>query len=395
MLLLVSTSVHGKQGFSELTQELVEKIGSPGEGKRGRKAGAIYFPRYPLKDVLSIAEAIWTQNAGNPFDILDVAKSVGQSPTASTFIARLAASFRYGLTEGSPTTKVISLTALGSSIVAPIAGADVNAQLRKALMFSPIFQKVLSWMDRKPIPREDVLRNTLMKSPELGGFGIPREDADEFVRVFMQNVADYGLSDDVQGTKYLRLDKLSSSVIASQELLNTGDPSLQDTEQTTVLGKPASQPSTAPVIQIPKQIFVAHGKNRKPLDQLEKILTRFKVPYRVAQEEPNSGRPVSMKVAELMKQCTSGVFIFTADEETTDLQGEKILRPSDNVVYELGAASVLYGNKIVIFKEEGVKFASDFSDIGYISFDRDRLDAKAADLMLELITLGFVQLTPT
>ena len=379
----------------KVAQELVQK-GTPGEAKRGRKAGAIYFPRYTLKDVLSIAEAIWTQNAGNPFDILDVAKSVGQSPTASTFIGRLAASFRYGLTEGSPTTKVISLTALGSSIVAPIAGSDVKAQLRKALLFSSIFHKVYTWMDRKPIPREDVFRNTLMKPPELGGFGIAKEDVDEFIKIFMQNVTDYGLSDDVQGTRYLRLDKLAPSVVTSQELLPTGESSPLDTiEPITVVGKPGPQPPSVQPAQIPKQIFVAHGKNRKPLDQLEKILTRFKVPYRVAQEEPNSGRPVSMKVAELMKQCTSGVFIFTADEETTDLQGEKIMRPSDNVVYELGAASVLYGNKIVIFKEEGVKFASDFSDIGYISFDRDRLDAKAADLMLELITLGFVQLTPT
>ena len=379
-----------------MAQQLVRKEAPPGETKRGRKAGAIYFPRYSLKEVLGISEAIWTQNAGNPFDILDVAKAVGQSPTSSAFVVRLAASFRYGLTDGSPTTKVISLTPLGSSIVAPVAGADVKAQLRKALLFSPIFQKVYSWMDRKPIPREDVLRNTLVKTAELGGFGIPQEDIDEFVNVFNQNIKDYSLSDDVQGVRYLRLDKLAPSNVVSEEMPLTGESSVKTlSEPGNLIIKPVSQPPSGPQTQIPKQIFVAHGKNKKPLDQLERILTRFKVPYRVAQEEPNSGRPVSLKVAELMKQCTSGIFIFTADEETADAQGEKTLRPSDNVVYELGAASVLYGNKIVIFKEDGVKFASDFGDIGYISFDRDRLDAKAADLMLELITLGFVQLTPT
>src|SRR2546427_605991 len=263
-------------------------------------------------------------------------------------------------------------------------------------LFSPIFQKVYSWMDRKPIPREDVLRNTLVKTAELGGFGIPQEDIDEFVNVFNQNIKDYSLSDDVQGVRYLRLDKLAPSNVVSEEMPLTGESSVKTlSEPGNLIIKPVSQPPSGPQTQIPKQIFVAHGKNKKPLDQLERILTRFKVPYRVAQEEPNSGRPVSLKVAELMKQCTSGIFIFTADEETADAQGEKTLRPSDNVVYELGAASVLYGNKIVIFKEDGVKFASDFGDIGYISFDRDRLDAKAADLMLELITLGFVQLTPT
>src|SRR5438309_3006253 len=140
------------------------------EAKRGRKAGTVYFPRNSLQEVLSIPKAIWEQNAGNPFDILDVANAIGQSPTSGRFIVRLASSYRYGLTEGSPTTKVITLTPLGSSIVAPTAETDVNAQLRRALLNSPIFQRVYTWMDRKPIPREDVLRNTLVKPPDLGGF---------------------------------------------------------------------------------------------------------------------------------------------------------------------------------------------------------------------------------
>ncbi len=345
--------------------------------------------------MLAIAEAIWTQNAGNPFDILDVAKSIGQSPTSSTFVTRLAASFRYGLTEGSPTTKIITLTALGSSIVAPTADTNVNAQLRKALLSSPIFQKVYSWMDRKPIPREDVFRNTLMKTPELGGFGIPKEDVEEFVRVFMQNITDYRLADDVQNTRYLRLDKLSPTVISSEQSSIPEEPQFQPPGEPAIPGKTIIPPSTGFQPQIPKQIFVAHGKNKKPLEQLEKILNKFKVPYKVAAEEPHRGRPVGDKVAQLMRECTSGIFIFTADEETQDTQGKEVFRPSDNVVYELGAASALYGEKIVILKEEDVSFASDFSDIGYISFERDKLDARAADLMVELIGLGFLEVRPT
>ncbi len=366
------------------------------EQKRGRKAGTIYFPRNALRDVLPISKSIWEQNAGNPFDILDVAKAVDQSPTSGRFIQRLASSYRYGLTEGSPTTKLITLTPLGSSIVAPTADIDVNAQLRTALLNPPIFHKVYTWMDRKPIPRDDVLRNTLIKPPDLGGFGIPKEDVDEFVRVFMENIEDYGLADDVQGTKYLRLSNLAPQMIeavepSSTEMETPSTPEVGFKEIPTI---PSQTPPRA-ALAVPKQIFVAHGKNRKPLEQLEKILLRFKVPHKIAIEEPHSGRPVSGKVAELMRECTSGIFIFTADEETTDAKGQKVWRPSDNVVYELGAASLLYGEKIVIFKEEGVDFASDFGDLGYISFERDKLDAKAADLMLELITLGFVQLTPT
>ena len=68
-------------------------------------------------------------------------------------------------------------------------------------------------------------------------------------------------------------------------------------------------------------------------------------------------------------ECSSGIFIFTADErfvrELASGETEEVWRPSENVVFELGAASILYENRIVIFKEKGVTFPSDFSDLGY------------------------------
>lgn len=77
-----------------------------------------------------------------------------------------------------------------------------------------------------------------------------------------------------------------------------------------------------------------------------------------------------------------------------DSEGNVTYRPSDNVVYELGAAGVLYGKNIVIFKEKGVAFASDFQDLGYIDFEKDNLTSKATDLLRELIEFGLLKLTP-
>jgi predicted nucleotide-binding protein len=94
-----------------------------------------------------------------------------------------------------------------------------------------------------------------------------------------------------------------------------------------------------------------------------------------------------------MKSCTSAIVIFTVDEEYADAQGKKIFRPSDNAVYELGAASVLYGDKIVILKEEGVSLSSDFSDLGHIAFKKDELDAKSMQLIKELIGFGLLKFT--
>jgi hypothetical protein len=49
-------------------------------------------------------------------------------------------------------------------------------------------------------------------------------------------------------------------------------------------------------------------------------------------------------------------------------KAEEVCRRSENAIFELGAASVLYDNRIVIFKEDRVSFPSDFSDLGYIEF---------------------------
>jgi predicted nucleotide-binding protein len=94
-----------------------------------------------------------------------------------------------------------------------------------------------------------------------------------------------------------------------------------------------------------------------------------------------------------MKSCSAGIFIFSADEEFQDKDGNAIWRPRENVIYELGAASLEYGQRIVIFKEKGVYFPTDFRDLGYIEYEKGKLDAKAMDLLTELIQLGAVRIT--
>jgi predicted nucleotide-binding protein len=145
--------------------------------------------------------------------------------------------------------------------------------------------------------------------------------------------------------------------------------------------------------QLGQAIFIAHGKNKVPLEQLKGILDQFRIPYRVAVDEPNLGRPIGAKVRQTMDACNCAILIFTADEQSADKNSNPVWRPSQNVVYELGAAGYLYGNRIVVMKEDGVDFPSDFRDIGYISFARDQLAAKSMDIIKELIGFGIVKVS--
>ena len=163
-----------------------------------------------------------------------------------------------------------------------------------------------------------------------------------------------------------------------------------EAEEETTLHLPQEEKKPTTLVQ---GIFIAHGKNKKPLEQLKKILNEFKIPYKVAIDEPNIGRPISSKIREVMKSCNCAILIFTADEELRDKDGNVIWRPSENVVYELGATGYLYDNRIVIMKEDRINFPTNFQDIGYISFEKDKLEAKAMDIIKELIGFGIVRVS--
>ena len=97
----------------------------------------------------------------------------------------------------------------------------------------------------------------------------------------------------------------------------------------------------------------------------------------------------------MREDCSSAIFIFTADErflkEASDGGTEEVWRPSENAIYELGAASVLYENRIVVFKEKRVTFPSDFSDLGHLEFETDQLVAEIGALFQELVALDILE----
>jgi predicted nucleotide-binding protein len=357
------------------------------EGRRGRKAGAVYFPRNSLNEALKVTQVIWEKNAGNPFPLLDIASKLGNSPTSSTYRELIRSAQRYGLTNetfSNDLNQTISLTELGNSIVAPTPDDDVNALKRRALETPEVFQKIFEALNGKIIPPPDVFKNLLMRN-----YKVLKEHVDACYDAFMQNVRELGLSDDIQGKVYLRIDKLGIAAIQPTEVEGPEEEGVKSPVEVKT-----PPPSTIPLAEkLPKYIFVAHGKNKKPLEQVVKILDDYKISKVVATDEANRGRPIGEKVAEEMKRCSAGIFIFTADEKSLDETGKESWRPSMNVVYELGAGSVLYGRRIVIFREEGVDFASDFRDFGYITFEKNKLDAKGLDLLKELGALEIIKFT--
>ena len=288
---------------------------------------------------------------------------------------------------GTEKAESITLTELGQRITKPKSPQEETKAKQKALLTPELFRKIYTHYKGSKYPAGKFFENALETE-----FGVHREHVKELESLLEKNGKYAGIIRDISGSPHVLMDEPSpvKETTDTGELIEEIDAEKPDDLSTGESGAKETEEAETKKL---RPIFIAHGKNKKPLEQLKKILDQFKIPYKVAVDEPHSGRPISQKVRELMTDCGSAIFIFSKEKEESDEEGKII--PNLNVVFELGAAGALYGDKIVIFKEGNIKFsASDFSNLGYIIFEENKLEAKAMDLLKELIDMGYVEFAP-
>lgn len=316
------------------------------KGKRGRKAGAILFPRNSLNEALQVPQVIWEKNAGNPFPLLDIASKLERSPTSSSFTELVRSSQRYGLTNESFTqdlTKTISLTSVGNSIVAPTPDEDTNALKRKALETPDVFQKILASLNGKIIPPPDVFKNMLIRNYQLD-----KADAEVCYQILMQNIDELGLSEDIQGKKYLRVDRLGTFIkTAAETAVGKDEATLEVIERKKLEEHPL------PIVQekIP-WVFISHSKNKKILDQIKQMLSFGSFRYEIAEERETTAIPLSDKVFGLMLKCNCAIINISADEEKK--QGETY-GINENVLIEIGGAFLHFQRRVILIIDQKLK----------------------------------------
>jgi hypothetical protein len=315
----------------------------PSSGKRrrrGRKAGAIPFPRNSLVEALKVPQVIWDKNAGNPFPLLDIASKVGHSPTSSSFRELIRSAQRYGLTNETFTqdlTKTVSMTKLGNSIVAPTPEEDVNALKRKALETPDLFRKVFASLNGKIIPPSDVFQNMLIRN-----YHLDKSDAETCYEILSQNINELGIFEDIQGKVYLRLDKLGLLAKPLPEVtVETTEPSAETAVEEVIEQEP---PPSPPQAKIP-WVFISHSKNKKILDQIKQVLAFGNFKYEIAEERETTAIPLSDKVFGLMKNCNCAIINISADEEKK--QGETY-GINENVLIEIGGAFLHYEKRVIL-----------------------------------------------
>ena len=306
--------------------------------RKRAKLSQTEFPNNSLEGSLRIAQMIWDHFAGKSAPPHDVAMALDLSPTSGGWRNLCGSSIAYGLTEGGYAAPNISLTDLGRRIVAPTEDGDDIAAMAEAILGPRIMQEFFAKYDKAKFPREDIGKNVLIS------LGLPKERADKSFEILEENGRYVGVIRDTKTGPFVALASPVPTAKPADEVAPKDADTIEHDTDTPPLPTEADtleHRAKAAIDQPdgPKQIFIAHGKNRKPLEDLKKILDKFKIPYKVAVDEAHAGRPISKKVADLMKACSAGIFIFTRDEQFVREGGEENWRPSENVVYELGAAS--------------------------------------------------------
>jgi predicted nucleotide-binding protein len=348
------------------------------------------FPIFSLDQALRIARAIWDNFAGRGGAPHQIAMALDMSPTSGTWRNLCGSAIAYGLTDGGYNAQQIHLTDLGRRIVAPVEEDDDARGRREAALTPRVIREFFERYNRAKFPRDDIARNVLVD------LGLPKDRTEQALETIKAIGKQVGIVVETKTGLFVALDAGNEvTAVAFDASSARQADAIRGLAETN--GEADAQHVSAPaaVQRVdratgPRHLFLAHGKNRKPLEDVKKILDQFKIPYKVAVDEAHAGRPISAKVAGLMRECSAGIFIFTKDEKFLDDKGGEVWRPSENVVYELGAANVLWENKIIIVKEEGVFFPSDFRDLGYISFESGGVSGKALEILKELVGLGLV-----
>ncbi len=354
------------------------------------------FPKDNFELALKVAQALENKNGGNPLPPQEVAIALGRSPGSSAFRILLSSSIKYGLTTGSYNMSRITLTTLGKDIVEPKDEESGKMAIAKSIMKPELFTKVFDYYKGKKVPDSNFFENTLFRD-----FAIPKKQTKTFVEIFMSNIEYLGLIKQTTTGPWFASEISVNLKIREQKSKETEEKKNDqqqvkidgNEEETTDSNPKRNDIPSSPKYKRPSAIFLGHGQNQKPLDQLIKILDEYGIPHKEAVDEANAGKPIPTKVADTMRECGAAILIFTADEKFQDQDGKEILRPSENVVHELGAASVLYDNRIIIFKENGVSLASNFSGIGYIPFEKDKLNDKHGELFRELVNFKLINIT--
>ena len=133
------------------------------------------------------------------------------------------------------------------------------------------------------------------------------------------------------------------------------------------------------------QVFVGHGQNLQILEQVKELLIYGRFEPIVAEDEESTAVPVPRKVLGAMRRSQAGVINVSAETQGTDGNGNTRFTINQNVLTEIGAAFVLYDEKVVLLVDRRVALPSNLQGIYRCEYEGDSLNFEATMKLLKAL----------
>jgi predicted nucleotide-binding protein len=336
-------------------------------------------PRYSLRDALRVPEAISENYAKAPTKPLQLAIALELSPSSSHFRMLCGASSAYGLTDGSHSSDVISLTPLGRRIVAPTEVGSSEAALREALLKPRVIREFLTRYNNERIPPEKIACNVLEEML------VPSDSTKATLQLILQGAREVGVLTEHKGQLYVDLDAVQPSGIDKPEEISEevpNDDGTGDDASREDLAASISQPHRSSVAVTNNRVFITHGKNIQIVNQLKELLAFGNFIPVVAAETETVSKPVPLKVMDEMRSCYAAIIHVGKEIKLLDAEGKEHFFVNQNVLIEIGAAMALYNHRFILLVEQGATLPSNLQGLYEVRYVGDKLDYDATMKLL-------------
>lgn len=329
------------------------------------------IPKMTLAEALTLPQGLNDNFAGKPTQPHQLAMAVDISPTSSNWQDICGASIAYGLTIGGYNASAISLTELGSRIVAPtVEGDDVLAKAEASLK-PEIAKQFFEHYNKAKFPQDKIAKNVLAQ------MGVPPERLDSVLEILKRNGQFVGIIHQTKTGPYVAIDTPKPSDAA---LL------AEDKEESDIHAEPKGETIPTPPqtqTRLNQRVFITHGKNKDIVSQLKDLLTFGKFIPVVAEEHETPSKPVSDKVLEDMRSCFAGIIHVASEDELLDKAGAVHHKINENVLIEIGAAMALYGRNFILLVQKGIHLPSNLQGLYLCYYEGQKLDYEATMKLLK------------
>lgn len=172
-----------------------------------------------------------------------------------------------------------------------------------------------------------------------------------------------------------------SALPQDEEALPMPDSSAKDEAAANIPSGATEVPAATPMSS--ERIFIAHGKNKTLVEQVQTMLAIGNFECEVAEDEETTAIPVPEKVFSAMRRCQAGIIIVSAEESKKDSTGKYTI--NENVLIEIGAAFVLYDRKVVLVWDKRLPVPSNVQGLYRCEFEGEEFSWSAGMKLMKAI----------